>query len=246
MARVDFVTYHPSFSRILGPNPSATILCESEEAEQPLFHEACVYIPATGNLWVTSNQFASEHHTETVAGSKNICISRIDVKGARNGADQTHDGPADVETLYELQHQIAMANGGVNASSSPGNKDILFCAQGTLTTPSGIVKMSTEPPFEVETVLDNIYGLPFNSVNDVVVSKDGAIWFTDPSYGFNQGFKEPPKLPCQVYRYEPKEKAVRAMADGFGRCNGLAFSPDEDVLYVTVVTPLLSCPFPWR
>ena len=83
-----------------------------------------------------------------------------------------------------------------------------------------------------ETLVDAYDGLPLNSPNDVVVKRDGAIWFTDPSYGHLQGFRPEPRVPDAVYRYRPGTGEVRLVADGFDKPNGLAFSPDERVLYV--------------
>jgi len=80
-------------------------------------------------------------------------------------------------------------------------------------------------------VADNWFGVPFNSPNDVVVKRDGSIWFTDPSYGSVQGFRTAPKLNNQVYRISVTG-VVDAVADGFTQPNGLAFSPDEKRLYV--------------
>ena len=82
----------------------------------------------------------------------------------------------------------------------------------------------------VETLVDSYEGKPLNSPNDVIVKRDGSIWFTDPSYGYLQGFRPPPELPDAVYRYADGELTM--VADGFDKPNGLAFSPDEDVLYV--------------
>jgi gluconolactonase len=82
----------------------------------------------------------------------------------------------------------------------------------------------------VETLVDSYDGKPLNSPNDVVVKRDGSIWFTDPSYGHLQGFRPPPELPDAVYRYADGELTM--VADGFDKPNGLAFSPDEAVLYV--------------
>jgi gluconolactonase len=121
-----------------------------------------------------------------------------------------------------------MANGGIN--HGPG---ILFCAQGSRDTPGGLVHMSPTPPYTTQTLLDNFHGRQFNSLNDVVVHTDGSIWFTDPIYGFEQGFRPEPQLRSQVYRFDPMSGDVRAVADGFGRPNGICFSPDEQTLYVT-------------
>ena len=121
-----------------------------------------------------------------------------------------------------------MANGGIN--HRPG---ILFCAQGSLDTPGGLVYMDANPPYTTHTLLDNFHGRHFNSLNDVVVHTDGSIWFTDPIYGFEQGFRPEPQLRAQVYRFDPVSGDVRVVADGFGRPNGICFSPDEQTLYVT-------------
>jgi gluconolactonase len=71
-----------------------------------------------------------------------------------------------------------------------------------------------------------------NSPNDVVVKSDGTIWFTDPSYGFLQGFRPDPQLGDFVYRFDPASGRVDVVADAFDKPNGLCFSPDESVLYV--------------
>jgi len=82
----------------------------------------------------------------------------------------------------------------------------------------------------IETLVDSYDGKPLNSPNDVVVRRDGSIWFTDPSYGHLQGFRPPPELPDAVYRYADGELTM--VADCLDKPNGLAFSPDADVLYV--------------
>ena len=120
-----------------------------------------------------------------------------------------------------------MPNGGVNYQDG-----ILFCAQGSeKQTSGGIVFMPRKsPPLSLVT---NFHGRDFNSVNDVVVAKDGCIWFTDPSYGSEQDFRREPTLPNQVYRFDPAIGDLRVMADGFGMPNGICFSPDEEVTYIT-------------
>lgn len=67
----------------------------------------------------------------------------------------------------------------------------------------------------------------------VVCASDGSIWFTDPSYGCLQGFKPEPIVGDFVYRYDPSTGQAEVVADSFDKPNGLAFSPDESVLYVT-------------
>jgi gluconolactonase len=121
-----------------------------------------------------------------------------------------------------------MGNGGVNYKDG-----VLFCAQGTFTDPGGLVYMSSEPPYTTHILLNNYHGRWFNSVNDVVVHSDGSIWFTDPTYAFEQDLRPRPQLPSLVYRFDPATGDVRAVADGFGKPNGICFSPDERTVYIT-------------
>jgi gluconolactonase len=109
---------------------------------------------------------------------------------------------------------------------------LLVCEQGTPSTPARI--MALDPASgEVEVLVDNWRGLPLNSPNDVVLASDGAIWFTDPTYGFLQGFRPRPAVGDRVYRFEPAPGRLDVVADGLDKPNGLALSPDERTLYVT-------------
>lgn len=121
-----------------------------------------------------------------------------------------------------------MANGGVNYRDG-----LLLCAQGSLNEPGGLVYMEAKRPHRTVTLLDNYHGRQFNSPNDVVVHSDGSIWFTDPIYGYEQGFRPKPQLPQQVYRYNPETGDLRVVADGFGRPNGICFAPGEETVYIT-------------
>lgn len=74
-----------------------------------------------------------------------------------------------------------------------------------------------------------------NSPNDVVAARDGALWFTDPSYGIDQAAEGEPRASEQRGRYVyrlPPEGGLTAVARNFKQPNGLAFSPDERILYV--------------
>jgi gluconolactonase len=108
---------------------------------------------------------------------------------------------------------------------------LLVCEQGSIDEPAAITAVSRATG-ATETIVDGTRGLPLNSPNDVVVARDGAIWFTDPSYGFLQGFRPEPVLPDRLYRYDPATHELWAAAAGFDKPNGLAFSPDGTTLYV--------------
>ena len=73
-----------------------------------------------------------------------------------------------------------------------------------------------------------------NSPNDIVVKSDGSVWFTDPSFGilgFYEGQKAQPELPTNVYRIDA-DGSISLAAEGINFPNGLAFSPDESILYI--------------
>jgi len=89
----------------------------------------------------------------------------------------------------------------------------------------------TEKDGTVKTLVDAFDGKKLNSPNDVVVKSDGAIWFTDPPYGLrNRADKE--QAGQYVFRFDPKMKAITAVAKDFDMPNGLCFSPDETKLYI--------------
>src|SRR5579884_718624 len=86
------------------------------------------------------------------------------------------------------------------------------------------------------TVLASHYrGKRLNSPNDIVCKTDGTIWFSDPLYGIStdyEGGKQTSELPPALYRLEVATGDLTIAADDFEGPNGLAFSPDESVLYV--------------
>jgi len=93
----------------------------------------------------------------------------------------------------------------------------------------------TEHDASITVLIDKFEGKPLNAPNDVVVSADGAIWFTDPLFGNlgnYEGHPIKPELPTQVYRLDPKTLRATVVATGMGGPDGLAFSPDESKLYI--------------
>jgi gluconolactonase len=93
----------------------------------------------------------------------------------------------------------------------------------------------TELDGQITVLADRYRGKRLNSPNDVVCRSDGTIWFSDPHYGINtdyEGGKQTPELPPALYRFDPRDGGLAIMADDFEGPNGLAFSPDERLLYV--------------
>jgi gluconolactonase len=85
-------------------------------------------------------------------------------------------------------------------------------------------------------LVSQVEGRKLNSPNDVVVKGDGSIWFTDPSYGIDsdyEGDAAPSEIGAShVYRFDEAHGTVTVVADDFVQPNGLAFSPDESLLYI--------------
>jgi gluconolactonase len=87
-----------------------------------------------------------------------------------------------------------------------------------------------------EVLAERFDGKRFNSPNDVVVKSDGSVWFTDPSYGIDSDYEgdaaESEIGARNVYRIDPDSGRVSIVASDFVQPNGLAFSPDESLLYI--------------
>ena len=109
---------------------------------------------------------------------------------------------------------------------------LLVCEQGTLETPARISRIELTTRC-TETLVTSVLGRPLNSPNDVTVGPDGAIWFTDPSYGYLQGFRPVPQLPDSAYRFDPSTGELDPVPWEFDKPNGIALSPDGGTLYVS-------------
>ncbi len=93
----------------------------------------------------------------------------------------------------------------------------------------------TEHDGTVTVLMDSFDGKRLNAPNDVVVHVDGGIWFTDPGYGIHmnyEGHKAPFELPERVYRLDPDTLEATVVDESLVKPNGLAFSPDYEILYI--------------
>jgi gluconolactonase len=90
---------------------------------------------------------------------------------------------------------------------------------------------------EVSALVERWDGRRFNSPNDVVVTSDGSVWFSDPSYGIKKAAEgHPGDLEYGdhwVFRFDPATGEVDPVVIDVEMPNGLAFSPDESLLYVS-------------
>jgi gluconolactonase len=94
----------------------------------------------------------------------------------------------------------------------------------------------TEYDGSITVLADSFQGKRLNSPNDVVVKSDNTIWFTDPDYGILSdytGNKAEGELGANhVFRFDPRSGALDIATAEMMKPNGLAFSPDESILYV--------------
>jgi gluconolactonase len=110
--------------------------------------------------------------------------------------------------------------------------------QGRLVTCEHLARRVTLTDYDgkIVTLADKYRGKRLNSPNDVVVKSDGSIWFTDPAYGIDSDYEGDRQTQeqdgCHVYRVDPRTGEVAAAVTDMVRPNGIAFSPDEQYLYV--------------
>ena len=109
--------------------------------------------------------------------------------------------------------------------------------QGRLVTCEHRTRRVTRTEYDgsITVLADRFDGKRLNSPNDVVVTSDGAIWFTDPEFGilgYYEGERASPELPTNVYRVDGATGAITIATAEINRPNGLAFSPDERTAYV--------------
>jgi len=206
-----FEVYDTEFEAVLGDDARLELVAETDA------HEGPVYIPGQDALCFTT---LPRPGSIPAPGTPRAVIKRLALNGL--------SFPVDESRLSALPAAVHMPNGMTLGHDGR----LVVCEQGTR---SGHARISRVDPVtgQVEGLVDGWGGLRLNSPNDVVVRHDGTIWFTDPSYGYLQGFRPEPQLGDYVYRYDPASGRLSVAGDGFDKPNGLAFSPDEQTLYIT-------------
>ena len=126
-------------------------------------------------------------------------------------------------TLYRGESQFN------NANTRDHQGRLVGCRHGT----RDVVR--TEHDGSLTVLAHEWQGKRLNSPNDVVVSRDGAVWFSDPTYGIIsdfEGYRSAPEQDARnVYRIGP-DGVMSVVVSDFAQPNGLCFSPDERTLYI--------------
>jgi len=210
-AHPSFEVCDSEFAAALGPAPRLALVAETNA------HEGPVYIPGEDVLYFTTLPGRVD---VPAPGTPCAYIKRLALDGL--------NFPVDPSRMSIVSARVTMPNG--MALGRDGR--LVVCEQGTRAEHARISRVDPTAG-EAETVVDAWGGLRLNSPNDVVIRSDGTIWFTDPSYGYLQGFRPEPQIGDYVYRYDPGSGRLSVAADCFDKPNGLAFSPDEQTLYIT-------------
>lgn len=127
---------------------------------------------------------------------------------------------------------------GATAARSPNNKGngmTYDAGLSLITCEHATSQVTRERDGTVDVIAAHYGGQELNSPNDVVVSRSGSVYFTDPTFGRTRedlGILRDPELPFRgLFRITPGGE-LELLDDEFNQPNGLCFSPGEDVLYV--------------
>ena len=109
--------------------------------------------------------------------------------------------------------------------------------QGRLVSCEHLTRRVTRTEYDgrITVLADRYDDKRLNSPNDIVVARDGSVWFTDPSFGISGHWEGEPaeqELPHAVYRLPADGGPLQKAVDDLKAPNGLAFTPDESELYV--------------
>lgn len=131
-----------------------------------------------------------------------------------------------------------------NGNTLDGKGMMISCEHGGRRV---LRRLNPEDAKSVETIAQSYDGMRLNSPNDVIVHKDGSIWFTDPPYGINcdiEGYAADSEIKGNhVYRVDA-DGSIKIVATDFDKPNGLAFSPDQQQIYIADSGAILGASFP--
>ena len=181
-------------------------------------HEGCVWLADRRRLYFTSTKDV-EH--------RRVSLYYLDLAHIPALTVDYADEIARVTPSLAVE-DVNMANSFCPDAEGRG---FYVCEQGKDDTTARIAHY-TLPGYGAETVVDDYEGHPFNSPNKVILSNRGHLIFSDPDYGFRQGFRPPPALEPNVYIRSAEGQLTQF------RCNlqmphGLALTPDETAIFIT-------------
>lgn len=139
-------------------------------------------------------------------------------------------------------HELSSAAEFTNGRTVATDGSVIECSHGRRAVQIDRSASTPRPPegdgaYAPEILVDRFGAARLNSPNDVVVRSDGTIWFTDPSYGImrpEEGHAGEEEYGDRyVFRFDPRDGTLTPVVIDIEAPNGLAFSPDERILYVS-------------
>ena len=135
-------------------------------------------------------------------------------------------------TTVEISTEAEFTNGRTLARDG----SVIECSHGRRAVQIDRDASTSGADYAPEILVDRFGAARLNSPNDVVEKSDGTIWFTDPSYGIKRPVEghagEEEYGDRYVFRVDPKDGSLSPVVIDVEAPNGLAFSPDESILYV--------------
>ncbi|KAF5310688.1 hypothetical protein D9619_008111 [Psilocybe cf. subviscida] len=227
-----FQIFDKAFLDILGPNPTFNEIASN--ATFGFAQEAPIYFAETDEMFFANANGPPGVLTNSDINHNNgvgkISLKAVEAALAKLGPNQVGAAVNVPVTELDLPDSVQMTNGG----TGPFHGNLVLATSGRGPLPSSVVLVNPRPPFNATVLLDNYFGRQFNALDDVKIHpKSGGIFITDPGYGFLLKFRFAPTMPNQVYRFDPATGNVRVVATDFVRPNGVAFTPDGTIAYVT-------------
>lgn len=109
---------------------------------------------------------------------------------------------------------------------------LIVALQGNYKEASALVSYDLKTKHK-DVIVDSYHGIPFNSLNKVIETPKGWLYFTDPNYGEFQGFRLPSKVKNGLYLYKPDTKTLFLLSHQFKMPHGLAFDDKNNILFLT-------------
>lgn len=154
------------------------------------------------------------------------------------------DIPSNRIIRYEMQEEgpsittFRYPSGNSNGQTLDGQGRLITCEHATRRV------TRTEPDGSITVLAARFETRRLSSPNDVVVSGDGTIYFTDPPYGLTNQTRDK-QLPYNgVFKVGPDGNGMTLLVDDLERPNGLAFSPDGKTMYIADTAPKVINAYP--
>jgi gluconolactonase len=250
-----FVACDPAFWRLFqAAGPKLRVLAQDQTEHGNSFHEAGVWSEQTQSLFFTSNRRVDER------GEAYTTLSRMDLsKRTRAGSKllQWQDLDQNEYPFPTPNGGTILPNGNILLCDQGRGDDQLSSL--VVVDPTG--KRRPRPVLNNHQLLpfnslnDVVVIPPLCSASNgshessyqcsgykedeeddtasLGLSKGYVILFTDPSYGYEQQFKPAPRLPNQVYGFDPNTGEVKVLAEGFDKPNGIVVDEKRKRCYIT-------------